>query len=330
MCAQVAHLQQYAEAALFGKAAEAACLGVPPADWAELGGAALRGLDLAVARQAFCVTRELPLLDLVERLGAARKGPPAEEPALLQAEALAFQGRFGEAARLMARAGRPERAVRLWSELCRWDEAKTLARTAGPAAGAELARRQAEWAERTNDWRAAAESYLGAGQPLAAVRLLCAHEGAGKQLRALAASLPGSAAEELALIGDYLKGAGDREAAKEAYAKRGDAPALLALAVEGEAWEEALALAEGQPQLAAAVHLPHAQWLGSRDRWAEAHQAYARTGRAAELPSPPALRRRLTCRAPLPACAACLLRSASPPPALRPPCPLQLQASRPR
>ena len=47
--------------------------------------------------------------------------------------------------------------------LARWDEARQFAHNANPEHSQELVRRQAAWAEETNDLGVAAETYLKAG-----------------------------------------------------------------------------------------------------------------------------------------------------------------------
>ena len=70
-------------------AAQVACLGVPDAQWAALGHAALQALQLEVASKAFGRIKETSYLRLLHQLEQARKaGQPA---AILKADVLAYQ-----------------------------------------------------------------------------------------------------------------------------------------------------------------------------------------------------------------------------------------------
>lgn len=72
--------------------AQVACLGVPDAQWAALGHAALQALQLEVASKAFGRIKETSYLRLLHQLEQARKaGQPA---AILKADVLAYQVRF--------------------------------------------------------------------------------------------------------------------------------------------------------------------------------------------------------------------------------------------
>ncbi|KAG8465049.1 hypothetical protein KFE25_012412 [Diacronema lutheri] len=277
---QTASLYQFLENGDYAGAARVACLDATASEWQHLGSEALRALELKSARQAFVRTRDLRLLDLVRAVEAARKAPGHDDQ-LLAADVLAHQGKFAEAARLYAKAGRADRAVAMFTELRQWDEAKRYSGTAGLANNADLAKRQAEWAEEVNDWKAAAETYAAAGDMLRAIRVLGDNGGAASaaRLRELLRSLAPSARDELSACAMYLKKAGDAAGAREAYAKLGDAAALIGLAVEQGAWEEATDLARDHPQHAPAVYLPYADWLAVRDRFVEAQDAYTRAGR---------------------------------------------------
>jgi intraflagellar transport protein 122 len=277
---QAATLHQFLERADFAQAARVACLGVTEADWRLLGAEALRALHFDVARQALTRVQDLRALTLLHRLEAQRKARP-DDDRLLVAEVLAHQGKYAEAARHYVKAGRAERAVQMYADLRQWDEAKALSGAAGLANSAELAQRQAEWAEETRDWRAAADTYLATGDALRAIKVVGEQGGdaAADKLAQIVRSLPAGARDELALAAAHLKRLGALAGAREAYARLGDTAALVALAVEGGLWDDAIELARAQPSLAAAVYLPYADWLATRDEFAQAQEAYRRAQR---------------------------------------------------
>lgn len=68
---------------------QVACLGVPDAQWAALGHAALEALHLEVASKAFGRIKETGYLRLLHQLDQARKA--GQPPAILKADVLAHQ-----------------------------------------------------------------------------------------------------------------------------------------------------------------------------------------------------------------------------------------------
>ena len=66
--------------------------------------------------------------------------------------------------------------VRATQDLRQWDEAKAFAQASKNVDATELTRKQAEWAEETSDWSAAADLQVSAGNALQAVRLLHEHK----------------------------------------------------------------------------------------------------------------------------------------------------------
>ena len=77
--------------------------------------------------------------------------------------------------------GEVEKAINLFVDLRQWDEAKVFAAGNSCIDGKDLTRRQAEWAEETNDWKKAAEMYLSSGDPLRACRIIGENKGKGWQ-----------------------------------------------------------------------------------------------------------------------------------------------------
>lgn len=68
---------------------QVACLGVPDAQWAALGHAALQALELEVASKAFGRIKETRYLRLLHQLDQAQKA--GQPPAILKADVLAYQ-----------------------------------------------------------------------------------------------------------------------------------------------------------------------------------------------------------------------------------------------
>lgn len=261
-----------------------ACLGVTESDWRALGLAALDATRLDVARKSFARVRDARFLELLSRVErAARRG---EAPAgAFRAEALAYQGRFQEAAKAFAKAGEAEKAMAMFSDLRQFDEAKAWA--AEHAAGAsgdggavrEFARRQAEWAEEVSDYAAAADMYVQARRWDKAVALL-GEIGDRDKLAEVMRALGEGDAEALRACAGHFARWGDVARAREAYGKLGDHVGLLDVFVQCEQWDDAFAICRAKPALEDRVYLPYAAWLADRDRFDEARGAYQRAGKA--------------------------------------------------
>jgi intraflagellar transport protein 122 len=94
-----------------------------------------------------------------------------------QAEILAYQGHHHEAAKIYARAGRVDEAIRLFTDLRRWNDAKMFAQSLsaeghGSFDHSQLVRQQAEWLEEINDWRGAATIFVSMEKYMQAAKLL--------------------------------------------------------------------------------------------------------------------------------------------------------------
>lgn len=150
---------------------EVACLGVSPADWEGLAQAAVDALQLKVATEAYVRVRSLPWLqhlnDLHER---QKRGDTPKE--VLQADNLAFAGKFKEAARFYQKSGFSNKALTMYSDLRMFDLAQEFLRDDDIADRKELIRKRAEWACSIHEPRAAAELLLSAGENQRAIEIV--------------------------------------------------------------------------------------------------------------------------------------------------------------
>ena len=136
-------------------------------DWLrQLGEIALDAMQLEYAKKAFIRVRDIKFIELVNR---AEKGLKRGEPeALFRAESFAYQGKFQEAAKVFAKAGRVDKAMEMFSDLRQFDEAKRWAEEYATSKGGdvsvvqEFVHRQAEWAEEVSDYASAASMYIQA------------------------------------------------------------------------------------------------------------------------------------------------------------------------
>ena len=148
-----------------------ACLGVTDADWRQLAQEALKALSLDVARKAYMRLRDTRYIDLISRMEVERRQANHDDQVLM-ATVLAYQGKLQEAARLYCKANRVERAIDMFSDLRKWEEARQYAHTATAEHAQELVRRQAQWAEETGDQQSAYQTYLAAGETMKAIHIL--------------------------------------------------------------------------------------------------------------------------------------------------------------
>jgi hypothetical protein len=186
-------------------------------------------------------------------------------------------GKFQEAAKLFSQANRVERAIAMYSDLCRWDEARQFAHNANPEHSQELVRRQAAWAEETNDLGVASETYLKAGDILKAISILGEQKWLDKLAEVARGLSRGQTAEMQACL-KYFQKHKSHAHARELLLQLGDIAGLLALNLEHNMWDDALQLIAEHPAYAPQVYLPYAQWLAEQDRFVEAQGAYTKAG----------------------------------------------------
>ena len=89
----------------------------------QLANEALKALNLDVARRSYIRLRDTRYIELVARIEAERRQVGHDDQVLI-ATVLAHQGKFQEAAKLYCKANRVERAIDMFSDLRKWDEAR--------------------------------------------------------------------------------------------------------------------------------------------------------------------------------------------------------------
>ena len=285
---QSASLCRYIEAEQFKEGYKIACLGVTDDDWKMLGIGALKALELEVAKKAFIRIRDMRYIELVHSIETKLKGAAGDKEllerteGLCQAEICAWSGDYQGAAKSYARMGEVEKAINLFVDLRQWDEAKVFASGNSSIDTKELTRRQAEWAEDTNDWKTAAEMYLSAGDPLRACRIIGDNRGKDWQATMIdvVRNIPKSEVEVLELCGQYFTDNNEDAYAKEVFLKLDDFSSLMQLYIKRKNWQDATRLAEEhEGKFDKAVFLPYAEWLAVQDRFDSALDAYRKAGR---------------------------------------------------
>lgn len=296
-----------------------ACLGVTEADWKLLAMRSLRANYINIAKNAFSRlkdTRFLSLIDAIERRGsssipivdvksanlssgrnrtntvtnslssqpflASTKIVPPLEPQWV-AELLAYEGHHQEAAKVYARAGKLDQAIRLFTDLRRWDDAKVFSRNSGISDVGDLSIQQAKWLQEINDWKGASELFISMGQYMTAAKIIgdSSEEGWEDVLLEVVRACPVDDFETLNYCGELYSNLNDTQYAKETFTKSKDISKLMTLYAKRQQWNEAAKLAdEHEGKFDVSVFLPYAEWLVSQDRYEEAMQAFKKSQRS--------------------------------------------------
>lgn len=295
---QSALLYRYLDQKQIENAYNVACLGITPADWRLLAWDALKMMDFGIARKAFTRLRDVRYMEAVTMLEEFQKSQfhvfacEEDDPLqserkkkanmLLQGEILAYQGRFQHAAKLFGDANEPQRAIRLYSELRMWDEAKRFAGDSKLIDVKELAGKQATWAEELQDWRAAAELYVASGNVKRAVEIMGERGWYEDMMHVIQTCDPESDRGIFTCCATYLLQADKFAYAKDLYMKIGDIDAVLRMHIRLGEWEEAIRLVGKHRNCIAnleGVFVPYAEWLIGEDRFEDALDAYTKAQR---------------------------------------------------
>lgn len=308
---QSAPLYRYLEQHELDKAYAVSCLGVTEADWRLVAWEALKATDFDVARKAFVRVRDVRYIELVNALEQTKRQQLAREESgssaadgesaarkklksMLQAEILAYQGKFQLAAKTFADCGEAQMAIKMFADLRMWDDAKKFAAQSKVGDIEQLVLDQAKWAEEVQDWRAAAEMYSASGNLHKAVRIM-GDRGWWDDLMDVAQTIDvhtspapadgaaGSDEEDpaalLIMCAEYFLRADKFKHARDVYLKLGDFDALLRMHMRLQEWDEAVRLAQkhrARVKNPSEVFVPYAEWLVTQDRFDGALDAYAR------------------------------------------------------
>ena len=121
-------LFKFVESKVFHKAYQIACLGVTEQDWQFLAFEALQNKQFEIARKAFVRLKDQKFIDLVNI--AEKESKAGASDAIIQAEMLAYQGNYKEAANVLIKVGNFTKAMELYVELKKWDEVNDILKKA--------------------------------------------------------------------------------------------------------------------------------------------------------------------------------------------------------
>ncbi|XP_018007047.1 intraflagellar transport protein 122 homolog [Hyalella azteca] len=277
---QSAPMYQYLDKNMCKEAYSIACLGVTDGDWRALGRAALHDHNYDIAKKCFTRTkdmRSLQLLQIIEERGQQGSG----DPTLAEADILAHEGRFSEAAKLYRKAGQDSAAMNMYTDLRMFDLAQEYLGADGTMDKQQLIKKKADWARNINEPRAAAEMYLSAGETAKAVEIM-AENGWVEMLVDVGRKADKADHQTLSLCAQHLRQLKARTYAIELYRKMGELQCVVELFVEDEDWEEAFAWAEKHPQFKELVYVPYATSLAEKDEFLLAQKAFHKAGKPGE------------------------------------------------
>ena len=292
------NIQRAIEAGNFESAYAVACFGATETNWRQLANRALRANSLKVAKCAFERLKDVKYLALIESIegstpvnapseaGSGRGAKLATSNQLdigTQAELLAYEGHHHEAAKTYARAGRHLDAIRIFTDLKNWTDAKAFAQSSGQFDVSSLTAQQAQWLKDSQDWRGASELYISMGQFMEAAKIIAESADKDWQDKLIELVRQASAEQREALLycGEAFSNADANEYAKESYQKIGEVSKLVQLYARKKMWVEAGKLVESSDgKFDLSVMLPYAEWLVSQDKYEEAMSAYKKAGRS--------------------------------------------------
>jgi len=279
---QSAAMYRYLEKKMMHDAYKVATMGVTDSDWKMLAMEALMGMELEVSTKAYIKVRDMRSIDLINRIKASRRLPGHKDD-VFKAEALALNGQLQEAGKMYVKCGRVDLAIKLYSDLKRWEDARAIAASTNSADIKDLTREQAQWAVESKDWKTAAAILVTSEDYPKAIDIMMA-QGMMDELIDVVRRLDKSDMLNLSKCAAAFRAHGKDSAqyAKETYLKMGNTSELINVYMETDKWDEALQLLDQHPEMADKVYLPYAAWLANNDRFEEAQVALRRAGQPAE------------------------------------------------
>ncbi|OQV14600.1 Intraflagellar transport protein 122-like protein [Hypsibius exemplaris] len=272
-------IHQSVEIRNFRDAYEIASFGASDNDWRTLGNRALDHLEFDIAKACFRRVRVYSLLYLIDELEQRSKLNDGN-PDLYIAEVFAYRGRFEDAARSYSAGGRPDLAVKLFTDLRKFTQAEEWA--TNETQRTSLLELRADWAVKEDDKRGAVELFLQLGDTVKAIEAM-KEVGWGRRILETARTLDSvTDRETIVYAAGVLLEMKDENAAVELFERIKDIASVIRIKLASKDWDYLLALSEREPFHREAILLPYAEYLVEKDRFTEARTAFARAGRPEE------------------------------------------------
>jgi len=226
---------------------------------------ALMQMDLEVSAKAYIKVRDMRSIDLINRIMVSRRLPGHNDQVFL-AEALALSGQLQEAGKMYVKCGRVDLAIKLYSDLKRWEDARSIAATTSGTDIKDLTREQAQWAIDSKDWKTAAAILVTSEEYSKAIDIMGKH-GMMDELIDVVRRLDKADSFNLTRCAAAFRANAAAIYAKETYIKMGNTSELMDVYMETDKWEDAFLLLDQHPEMSDKVYLPYAGWLANNDRF---------------------------------------------------------------
>ncbi|KAL3319779.1 hypothetical protein Ciccas_001550 [Cichlidogyrus casuarinus] len=270
----------------FEKALAVANLGITDSDWRNFGERAVMKAKFRVAQSAFAHLRDHAMLQMLQEL--SEQGNQCES-LKIQAIMAAYRGQFAEASDIFCRIDCYQDAFEMYTCLRNFAQAQ-LVMSEGISSGKqgkgihseseiqkELLAKHAEWARTTKDHRQAFNMFMNAGKYNDAI-FIAMENNWPDLLMEVSKRVDLSNREELANCADCLAEIEQFAMAAECYERLGDVENQANMLIEGENWQDALALAEQNPACRQTIYASYGRYLAERDDFVQAQEIYVKAG----------------------------------------------------
>ena len=259
-----------------------ACLGATENDWRKLAVLSLRSNQISIAKRCFERLKDYKMLYFIESYDLKDSSNTTLD-VTIEAELLAYQGRFREAAKCYAKAGRIEDALRLYEDMKMFDEAKSFSQGIGMDNTKDLTEKHANWLKEGNDWRGASKLYVSMHKPYDAAKIIIDAKAEGvwqDALIELVRSISSDNKDALIVSGQCFSDNDEYAYAKECFEKADENSKLLNLYAKKHMWNDAVQLMdETGATFEGPAMLPFAEWLIGQDKYEDAMTAFKGAGR---------------------------------------------------
>ncbi|VDM96734.1 unnamed protein product, partial [Thelazia callipaeda] len=272
-------LYQYLEKKMYREAYKLASLGITESDWEILGHDALHSLELEIAQKAFHRTKNTRYLQLISEIKNMLKKNANEN--LILAYMKAYEGRFTEAAVLFQNAKSEQKTLEMLTDLRMFDQAQELLSSASGETQRAMIRKQADWAQDSNQPLFATQMFIASGDFDKAVNLMIENDWTDMLIN-LSHHIDGSNVDLLHTIANYLGRKNEYTLASQLYQSINDIRSSINMYVEAKLWNKAFSIAAKHQDYNEEVYLPYARWLAEKDYFDEAQKAYHMAGHDVE------------------------------------------------
>ena len=273
----------------FDQAYQEASAGIPLPLWQSIADKAMDAMKFDVARKCFLHMQETTFMGIMDEV---RKRMEQFFPkhcqnkiekisSIFNGSIDAFRGEYQNAAKAFIRSGEVQKAIDLYIDLKKWDEAEMIAVGTKTRDSQNLIKKQAEWEEALGNWKDAAQMYVKAGNVMKAIDLI----GKNKEDRwevsmiSIVRDLSLTEAKELQKCALYFAVENKEEYARETYIKLKDFSSIIKMYTQSKNWIEVKKLFEEyEDEFDKFQLMPYGEWLATNEHFEEALRIYRKVG----------------------------------------------------